>query len=123
MIHYVHHVPGRLRVKARSVKGDEGNAKQIKERLEALPGIIDVRANTTIGSITVHYDIDQQTHHALLDAFHHGGLPVSRDTQQHSAARPRGKHVVAKKVGDAIVSKVLETLLERTAMALVAALL
>jgi copper chaperone CopZ len=122
VINYVHHVPGRLRVKAPSLKGHDARAVRVKERLEALPGIIGVKVNKTTGSVTVKYDVDQQSHHALLDALHHDGLTIPPHAASAIPSRP-SKQSIGRKVGDAVISKVLETILERTAIALVAALL
>lgn len=48
-------VAGRLRVRSRRLKS-HGFSNRVKARIEALPGVIDVRANPGAGCLVVNYD-------------------------------------------------------------------
>lgn len=122
MTYYLHHVPGRLRVKAPFLQGQKSRTKQMTERLEALPGIIAVRANTAAGSITVEYDVRHQSREALLEAFRLGGVTLSVASRPSERERSR-RLLIAREIGDALMSRALAMLIERCAIALVAALL
>ncbi len=56
MSYYMHHVPGRLRIKSPLVKNNEEAASAIKGVLLAIAGVGSVVTNQTTGSCLVHYD-------------------------------------------------------------------
>jgi hypothetical protein len=62
-----HQVPGRLRMKIPSAKGNAELLQQIGETFGRIPGIEQVAVNPVTGSIVLHYDTDRH------DEFH-GGL-------------------------------------------------
>jgi len=55
-LHIAHQVPGRIRIKAASAKGDPALLDQIKGLFVAIPGIGGVAVNATTGSLILHYD-------------------------------------------------------------------
>jgi len=59
-----HQIPGRVRMKIPAGKGNAELLKQISEIFAVIPGIEEITANPTTGSVVLHYDTD---HH---DAFH-----------------------------------------------------
>ncbi|MFZ5453477.1 MAG: HMA2 domain-containing protein [Thermodesulfobacteriota bacterium] len=62
----VHALPGRVRLKMAAVKGHDEVARQIQQKLAAVPGIRQVEANPVSGSLLVHYDQEAlQTAEAL----------------------------------------------------------
>jgi copper chaperone CopZ len=56
MTYYVHDIPGRLRVKIPSVKGQTAKARAIQSLLRNIEGIESIRVNTVTGSVVVKYD-------------------------------------------------------------------
>jgi Heavy metal associated domain 2 len=56
MAPYLHHVPGRLRLRTRSLKNDEAKAAEIRALFAQLPGIKAVELNLVTGSMLVRYD-------------------------------------------------------------------
>jgi hypothetical protein len=62
-----HQVPGRVRMKIPSAKGNAQLLQQIGETFGKIPGIDQIIVNATTGSIVLHYDADRH------DEFH-GGL-------------------------------------------------
>jgi len=58
MGHYIHHVPGRLRIRTPLLKRDDGHAKAAEEFLQSIEGATSVRANIVTGSIILTYERD-----------------------------------------------------------------
>jgi copper chaperone CopZ len=56
MSYYVHHTPGRLRVKIPLVKSNQEKAREVREILKELNGVDFISINTVTGSVTVKYD-------------------------------------------------------------------
>jgi hypothetical protein len=59
-----HQVPGRIRIKIPSGKGNPELLEQMKQTLGLIPGIEQVTINPATGSLVLHYDTDQH------DEFH-----------------------------------------------------
>jgi Heavy metal associated domain 2 len=53
---YLHHVPGRLRLKTRSLKNSEAKAAEVRALFAQLPGIKAIELNLVTGSMLVRYD-------------------------------------------------------------------
>jgi|SRR5262249_37119345 len=63
-----HQVPGRVRMKVSSAKGNPEMLRQIAETFAAIPGIEEITLNPQTGSVVLHYDTDQ--HDQFHDHFH-----------------------------------------------------
>lgn len=67
MTDYLHHVPGRLRVRARSLRCDPPARTATLRKLQAKDGIRSVRLNAKAGSVTIFYDVEAITGQQILD--------------------------------------------------------
>lgn len=67
-ISIVHYMPGRVRLKISSAKGNENLCREIMEMAQLMPGIQAVKANPITGSVLVHYDSNAIEHEHLLEA-------------------------------------------------------
>jgi hypothetical protein len=68
-----HQVPGRVRMKIPTAKGNPELLQQIAETFAAIPGIERITVNPATGSVVMHYDTDQHDEfHGRLQ--HHVGL-------------------------------------------------
>ena len=67
MTDYLHHVPGRLRVRARSLRCDPAARAATLRKLQAKDGIRSVRLNPKAGSVTIFYDVDAVAGQQILD--------------------------------------------------------
>ena len=56
MSYYLHHVPGRLRVRTPFIKGNEKRASEVQTLLGSIHGIRSTSVNTVTGSVVIHYD-------------------------------------------------------------------
>jgi Heavy metal associated domain 2 len=63
-LHVAHQVPGRVRMKIPSAKGNPELLEEMKQTLSVIPGIEEVIINPATGSLVLHYDTDQH------DEFH-----------------------------------------------------
>jgi hypothetical protein len=114
MSHYIHHVPGRLRVRASTFRCSPARVQTAIRAIEALDGVSSVTFNARAGSITVHYDPRRRGQHELLAAMEEAGC--LQGARQPSTA---GGTDVAELFGKAIFG----ALVQRTAQSLVAAIL
>lgn len=53
---YLHHVPGRIRIKTPFIKGSAARAREIEMDLESIYGVRTARANALTGSVLINYD-------------------------------------------------------------------
>ena len=112
MNHYVHNVPGRLRVKTPIVKRKSGSARHVEEFVNQLRGIKSSSVNTTTGSVVVLYDSKTISSDVILTAFENEGLfdsskAVSQDDYINEAASKAGQ-VLGKILFGAFVEKAFE---------------
>jgi hypothetical protein len=122
MNHYIHHVRGRLRVRTAVLKRNERRADSARRELNETNGVQRVEISTVTGSLLVYYDPAATDLHTLLNEMRSMGLlhgHVAKAPVTTSAAV--GKLPV-EQITDTIFSKIVETAIERSAMALVAAL-
>lgn len=67
MTDYLHHVPGRLRVRTRSLRCDPAARAATLRKLQAKDGIRSVRLNPKAGSVTIFYDVAATDGQQILD--------------------------------------------------------
>ena len=120
MTHYVHHVPGRLRVKSPALKKNERQAKLVKEYLDSMNGVLSADVSTVTGSIVIKYDAFLVEGKTILNSLH--AMGHARSVTPHGEVYSSGIGV-GQKVTDTLVNKLLETVVERSAVALIAALI
>jgi hypothetical protein len=113
---YIHHVPGRLRVRTQSFRCQPGKIEQAARRLSELDGIGEVAVNTRAGSITVHYDPEQRTQGELLGMLEALGCVGARRV----AASDNGQ--LAGLFGKALVGALAQSLAQGSVRTLVGAL-
>ncbi len=123
MTHYIHHVPGRLRLRTLAVKRNEFQARRAKEHLEAIQGVTATDVNTLTGSIVIKYDVSVVASTTLMESLKGlGYLPAAHDGLATAASRAPSRKV-GEELADKVVGKLMEKVLERSALALIAALI
>jgi copper chaperone CopZ len=120
-IKYMHHVPGRLRLKGDHFHCRGERANKAIAALQAMPGVELVRLSRHAGSLTVHYDPvvrDQAELLAVLDET--GCLHVAAGTH----AQPTPTAATAREsMGGVFAKALIGALAQRTATRLIGALL
>jgi hypothetical protein len=56
-LHVAHATPGRLRLRAPGIRGKPLRAAELAEKLSTVPGVQRAHADSTTGSVTVHYHV------------------------------------------------------------------
>lgn len=120
MSHYIHNLPGRLRVKSPTLKRNEGPARQAKDHIDRVHGVLASEVNPVTGSLLIRYDANLVNAQTLLDSLRDlGHVP-----QHHAAPAAYGAATdAAQRLSDTVVNKLVETLIERSATALIAAVI
>ena len=73
MSYYLHHVPGRIRVKSPIVKGKKRVADEVLSLLKEIDGVDNVDVNLTTGSLLINYDPEQVHRDDIVYALHGNG--------------------------------------------------
>ena len=66
MSYYVHQIPGRLRIKSPSIKGNPKEAVAVEDHLQRMEGITCTAVNTLTGSVVVNYDCRMVTDREII---------------------------------------------------------
>jgi hypothetical protein len=122
MSSYVHHVPGRLRVRTAAVKRNPQAAALARQSLSAVSGVLSAETNTLTGSVTVRYDPSTISQHGIFDVLQRDGY-----ARVGGLETPSGPESVVNGYADAIAEKlttlVVKRILKRSAVALIGALI
>ena len=91
MSYYLHHIPGRMRVKSPVVKGKKRVADEVLSLLKGIDGIGNVDVNLTTGSLLISYDPEQVKKDDIVYALHGNGYfdpskATTNDQYMHNAA-------------------------------------
>ena len=74
MIYYVHHVPGRIRVKIPGIKHRPYKADKIREMLQEQNGVDRTNVNLSTGSVIAYYDPETTTAEQILNILKYNGF-------------------------------------------------
>jgi hypothetical protein len=122
---YNHHITGRMRTRYPQLKNNPARARGVEVAIRKIDGVISVEASTITGSLLVHYDAHETRRTAVLETLFRTkqklGLkqgPYPRKRNDHA-----GMPVLAEPVVDKVLGMIVEKCIERSAFALLAALL
>ena len=122
MADYLHHVPGRLRVRSAAVKRNAARAATVEQFVTGLHGVREVDVRTVTGSVTVFYDPELTSPDAIIAALRGAGY-VSPDADPAKASPSTGAvGPTTTRVTETVLNIALEKVLERSATAMIAAL-
>jgi hypothetical protein len=107
MVHAVHHVSGRLRIRNPAIKRSASAAARYCDVVRCLPGVRGAKASAVTGSVLIVYDTRITGHQELLTLL--GAKPM--------------RAVLANKVAEKIGQALVERMIEHSARALIAALI
>jgi hypothetical protein len=69
MNHYIHHIPGKVRIKNSMFQNNPDELDELRKSFEGIAGIDFITTNPLTGSIVIHYDvsvIDQERFKQIL---------------------------------------------------------
>lgn len=123
-----YHTPGRVRFKFAGLQNQKHLASAVQQSIRCLDSVKLVQTNTITGSLLVHYDVRGERESALLSAIHDINLrfgltssPISPTIANTTRSDAQHKHVDI--LIDTLLGKALEKVVERTALALLGALI
>ena len=122
MIHYVHSLPGRLRVRITRLKNNPQQAERLKAVLAARPDVLSVESNELTGGAVIRFDHRQTSAGAILDYLEELGYRRVGEAATATGKDSRGSSGVIERAGTQIASAVLEKVIERSVIALIGAL-
>ena len=123
MNQYVHHVPGRLRIRVPSVKGNIAEANSLEKRIRAQHGIKSVQTNPLTGSVLIHYDPATASVPTLSRMMVCSAAPEPARRTVLAVPSVSTSQRITTRIAAAAIGHVMEMAMERAAVALVAALL
>ncbi len=137
MIHHLHHVPGRLRLRVPAIKRNEHHARAVGSVLRETDGVLRHEVSSVTGSVVVHYAPGRLDPQRLIDRLRElapelapSAAPATTGAalvpwQPVSALRlpAVGERSLVQQIGKTLATSLTEKLIERSALALVAALL
>lgn len=103
----LHHVPGRLRIRSRSLCGISKATNLVLRKLRALKGVQDCRLNPKAACVTVYYDMEVISVDTILNLLKDQGLADSGSSGIRTAETP---------VSNPIKSDNLTSLVGKTAL-------
>lgn len=123
MSHYIHDIPGRLRVRTPVIQRNHHLAQEVSGLLAMLRGIHTVTVKVVTGSIVIHYDQRVIRSREIIATLTHGGYfdprkAMTHDDYLHAACVKTGK-IVWKVFFGAFV----DTALEGSALSFIAILI
>jgi hypothetical protein len=127
MIHPVHHVPGRLRLRVPAIKHSDHHADAVGRVLGQTDGVLRHAISPVTGSVVVHYAPGRCDPQQLVERLRELAPPPTPNTAltvwQPAPPGACKNDTLLQRVGHSVATSLAEKLIERSALALVAALL
>lgn len=123
MSYYIHQIPGRLRIKSPVVRRNEAVAVTVETFLKTIDGIRSVAVNTLTGSITLHYSPSVVTPEIILEALKCKGYFDASKAKTHDQVIYTAASGVGFFLSKTVCGAALETVLEDSALSMIAALI
>ena len=118
---YVHHVPGRLRIKAAEFRENPSILEAARRELATLPGVSSVSPNRLTGSILVEYYPLALTPTALVEAIQKCGFP--RIALRGSSPVDTDQGFLTGRLAEAAARTLFDRLVERLVVGAIAAVI
>jgi copper chaperone CopZ len=123
MDYYLHHIPGRLRIKSGWLKKNQHLARQVECLLKSVEGVSSITTNLVTGSIVVHYDLRETSSENVLQAldrigwFNRSQAVTSDELMQQAVSK------VAKAARSLLFGALVKDRLEGSALSLICGLI
>jgi copper chaperone CopZ len=121
--YYIHHVPGRLRIRTPEMKSNHAASDEVKKMLSTMRGILTIYINLTTGSIIVHYDPDILHYKEIVNALHNQGyFDISQALTANGQYPDRSFSKAGKLVGEIVFSILVDKSLGSPAFSILSTL-
>ncbi len=126
---YVHHIPGRIRVRSTLVKHNPACARMVENWIRSIEGVHGVVINPTTGSILIHYRSGAIDGDRLIAQMRDrkwitgSEAPQERSKIVKSLALKPAQRTVGRVVAAAVLKYAAQAALERSVVALASAVL
>jgi|SRR5579871_254914 len=128
---YAHHIPGRLRIRSASIKHNAARAAALQQWLQSVPGVHSVQMNLLTGSALIYYNVATADGIGILKLLRDEGwfkpgvapAPQPEYLQAQYFRKLLPPKSVQRALAKAILKAVAEAALERSVMAIAAAIL
>lgn len=123
MSNYVHHIPGRVRIRVNEIKRNEARALSLKRMIEDAEGVRSVEVNSLTGSVLIRYDTASTDSNSLLRRLGVRHEPAAAPSYVPATPALPLQRALGKAVAKAVISYAAEKAVERSVMTLLAAVL
>jgi hypothetical protein len=123
MKHYLHHLPGRIRVKTPTIKSNPDLARELRDLLNPMMGVNSVIINPVTGSILVEYSPESIDTASILNVLKQSGYVDFSKTVTHDQYIQAKVSKTAKIFWSAVSGAFIETALAGTGLSFLAFLL
>jgi copper chaperone CopZ len=112
-------------VKTPALKRQERRAREVKSYLESVDGVFEVEVSTVTGSAVIRYDAARVSSVVLLNSVRDLGLVHHEHVHAGLAQRPAlsAGSPLSNNVANTFINKLVETVIEKSAVALIAAVI
>jgi Heavy metal associated domain 2 len=114
--HYIHRVPGRIRVQIPTIRRNVAVAEEAKGFLESISGITFVKANVLTGSLLIRYDDMLTSAEAILNRMILKGYLTQKAPPSFRPTQPTEVSTFSSELGrrtmDVLCSTVIQTVIE-----------
>ncbi|HZB91487.1 MAG TPA: hypothetical protein VE397_08605 [Stellaceae bacterium] len=107
----VHHVPGRLHLRATSLKGNARASAAVHGRLQGVPGVTAVTVNSCTGSLVIEYDRKRLSLDGLLTRLGRRGVRAAAPGHVAAAGQSPLPAVFGRVLAEALVQLIVVQLL------------
>jgi hypothetical protein len=122
MGYYVHHIPGRLRVRIPEIRNNARKTAEVKELLD-IYGVEHLKVNHLTGSVVVTFDPDLNSAEQFLNLLKDRGLFSGEQITNNDGEFQRISNKAASKMGRAFFGYAVGKALEASGFPLLAALI
>ena len=123
MEYYIHQIPGRIRVKIPSIKGDQTACQRVERLFVNMHGVESVAVNHVTGSTKVTYDKSTIDSDRILQVLRENNLFDETKAVTTDAYTNKVVSETAEKFGKAVFSWAIGRALEANGLSLLAALI
>jgi hypothetical protein len=124
---YLHHVPGRIRIKIPDIKGKPFYAQELEKKLKDIPGVYLVSVTSLTGSVLAYYDERSTDASAITDVVsRETGVDLSKASPSDTyvdEARSKTGQMVGVTIGKAALGIAIGQIFEGSPLALLAAVI